>query len=153
MPAQEPAFVSSLPIDFSLAPVLQSKALVFKSLESAPLLISFDSYLVDAPAHLIAAVATDDLGLPFELLYSLRDDSAKLLMTFFERLRLKLESLPVNDFALIPFKDGSGIAPCLAMPSVLSKFKLIHAQLKTAAEPPRKLLTSLMTPHHQRELP
>ena len=69
MPAQELAFASSIQIDFSLAPVLESKAVIFKTLESAPLLICFDSFLIDAPAHLVAAVAASDLGVPFEVLY------------------------------------------------------------------------------------
>ena len=133
MPAQELAFASPIQIDFSLAPVLESKAVIFKTLESAPLLISFDSFLIDAPAHLVAAVAASDLGVPFEVLYALRDDPANMLTAFFERLRLKLESLPVDDFALISFKAGSGLKPCLAMPSVMSKFRSIQDQLKTAA--------------------
>ena len=67
------------------------------------------------------------------VLYALRDDPANMLIAFFERLRLKLESLPVDDFALISFKAGSGLKPCLAMPSVMSKFRSIQDQLKMAA--------------------
>ena len=91
------------------------------------------SFKIDAPAHLVASVAASDFGLPFEVLYALRDDPANMLIAFFERLRLKLESLPVDNFALISFKAGSGLKPCLAMPSVLSKFRSIQDQLKTAA--------------------
>ena len=107
MPAQDLAFASPIQIDFSLTPVLESKAVIFQTLESAPLLISFDSFLIDAPAHLVAAVAASDLGVPFKVLYALRDDPANMLTAFFERLRLKLESLPVDFFALISFKAGS----------------------------------------------
>ena len=39
----------------------------------------------------------------------------------------------MDDFALISFKAGSGLKPCLAMPSVMSKFRSIQDQLKTAA--------------------
>ena len=38
----------------------------------------------------------------------------------------------MDDFALILFKAGSGLKPCLAMPSVLSKFRSIQDKLKTA---------------------
>ena len=68
---------------------------------------------------------------------------------------LKLESLPVDDFALLPLKVGSGLQPCLAMPSVLSKFRSIHAQLKSAAadKASQELADLLKDVRQQRGLP
>ena len=47
---------------------------------------TFYSFLIDAPVHLVSLVAASDLILPFEVLYALCDDLAKMLIAFFERV-------------------------------------------------------------------
>ena len=69
VPAFLPDFVN---IDFEADLVLESKAKVIKDLESSPLLISLDCLLEGAPAHALAAAASLNLGLPFDMVYTLK---------------------------------------------------------------------------------
>ena len=131
VPPFTPNFVN---IDFEADLISESKATVVKDLESAPLLISLDCLLDGAPAHALAAAATLNLGLPFDMVYALKDDSQSMIKLFFERLRLHLDSLAAEHFVLIPFKAGSKFASVFALPSVIDQFKSVRAQLKLSIE-------------------
>ena len=82
----------------------------------------------------MAAAATLNLGLPFDMVYALKDDSQSMIKLFFERLRLHLDSLAAEHFVLIPFKAGSKFASVFALPSVIDQFKSVRAQLKLSIE-------------------
>ena len=131
VPAFQPDFVN---IDFESDLVLESKAKVIKDLESSPLLISLDCLLEGAPAHALAAAAALNLGLPFDMIYSLKDSTPQMLSVFFDRLRLHLDPLPAEQFALIPFKVGSKFASVFGLPVVVQQFKNVQAQLKASSE-------------------
>ena len=130
-PAFTPNFVN---IDFEADLVPESKAMVVKNLESSPLLISLDCLLDGAPAHALAAAATLNLGLPFDMVYALKDDSRSMIALFFERLRLYLDSLAAEHFVSIPFKAGSKFVSAFALPSVIDQFRTVRAQLKLSVE-------------------
>ena len=54
-------------IDFEVDLIPESKATIVKDLESSPMLISLDRLLDEAPAHALAAAASLNLGLPFDM--------------------------------------------------------------------------------------
>ena len=75
-----------------------------------------------APAHALAAAASLNLGLPFDMIYSLKDSTPQMLSVFFDRLCLHLDPLPAEQFALIPFKVGLKFDLVFGFPVVVQQF-------------------------------
>ena len=81
----------------------------------------------------IASAGALDLNIPFDALYALKDEPEKLRSTFFERLRLHLESVAPDKVVSIPLIKGSKFSSALAMPSIVAQFVAIKAHLKSTA--------------------
>ena len=132
--ALAPAFpLSHVRLDFAADLIEESKATVLKDLESAPLIIDAHHFLEGAPPFVIASAGNVDLDLPFELLYALKDNREQLLAMFFERLRLHLEAVAPDSIVHIPLLPGSKFPAAFGLPSVVTYFKAIKAQLKFSA--------------------
>jgi hypothetical protein len=99
-------------VDFSKDPIPVAREAILAGVDSVPILIHLDFVLDGAPIHLIAAAGAENLDMPFDMLYQLKDDSEKLMSTFRDRLRVKIGLLPENELFSIPFKDGADMASC-----------------------------------------
>ena len=113
-------------INFEVDLIPESKTTIVKDLESSPMLISLDCLLDKAPAHTLATAASLNLGLPFDMVYALKDDSPSMLKLFFERLRLHLDTLAAEQFLFVTFKAGSTFVSVFALPSVIDQFRRVN---------------------------
>ena len=93
--ALSPAFASTMvQIDYSADLVEESKAKIIKELETIPLIINEHNLLEGAAPFAIASAGPCTLTFPSMLFLCFKnDDPEKMRSTFFERLRLHLESI------------------------------------------------------------
>jgi len=120
-------------VDFSKDHIPVAREATLAGVDSVPILIHLDFVLDGAPIHIIAVAGAENLDMPFDMVYQLKDDSEKLMSTFRDRLRVKIGLLPENELFSIPFKDGADMASCFCLPSVLKQFCVIHKQLTVSA--------------------
>ena len=105
-------------------------------METIPLVINKHKFLEGAAPFApfaIASAAALDLNIPFNALHVLNDDPEKLRSTFFERLRLHLESVSSDKVVSIPLLKGSKFSSALAMLSIVAQFTSIKLQMKSTA--------------------
>ena len=57
---------------------------ILAGVDSVPILIHLDLLLDNAPIHVIAAAGAENLDIPFDILYQLKDDVEKLIFDFFK---------------------------------------------------------------------
>ena len=120
-------------VDFAKDPVPVAKEDMLAEIDSVPVLIHLDYLLDNAPFHIIAAAGAENLELPFNMLYQLKDDPEKLMSTFRDRLCIKIGLLTDNELYKIPFVNGATMTSCLCLPTVLKQFQVIHKQLSSSA--------------------
>ena len=82
-------------IDYSVELAKESKAKIIKELKTIPLIINEHNFL-EGGAHLLSCRQEPwiSTSLSIDALYAFKDDPETLSFTFFERLRLHLESVP-----------------------------------------------------------
>ena len=107
-------------IDCSAELVEESKARIIKELETIPLIINQHTFMEGAAPFAIASTRFLDLNIPFDALYALKDDPEKLRSTFFERLRLHLETVTPDKIVSIPLIKGSKFFSVLAMQYIVT---------------------------------